>query len=197
MIENRNEMIYKHDDKVKNISECNLGHYVINPPKRANNINNHCSPILHGCISIRKSKAKFMNFQILLGSGFCSTIIMIMLVENLRLEKDAVMQWHTQAGNITTSIEVKIYFTLPALSATCVVTWNCHMDDSAKGRYDMILGIYLLTELGLNLEFSEHVIEEDDGPFKGSTAPMVDLSKYIYIILNIECFVIQALPNET
>ena len=57
------------------------------------------------------------------------------------------MQWSTQTGNITTNIKVKVYFNLPALSTTNVVTWNFHVDDSAKGRYDMILGRYLLTEL--------------------------------------------------
>ena len=51
---------------------------------------------------------------------------------------------------------------------------NFHADDSAKGRYDMILGRDLLTELGLNLKFSEHVIEADDGPFKGSKTIIVD-----------------------
>ena len=54
-MENRNEMIYIHDKKVKNIAECNLIHDIINPPKRANNINIHDSPNLHGCINVRKS----------------------------------------------------------------------------------------------------------------------------------------------
>ena len=49
------------------------------------------------------------------------------------------------------------------------------MDDSTKGRYDIILGRNILTELGLNLEFIEHVIKADDGTFKGDTTPMVDL----------------------
>ena len=31
------------------------------------------------------------------------------------------------------------------------VTWNCHVGDSAKGRYDLILGRYLLMELRLNI----------------------------------------------
>ena len=58
-----------------------------------------------------------------------------------RLGLDQVpMQWHTQAGNITTNIKVKVYFTLPALSMTNVVTWKCHVDDFAKVRYNMILG---------------------------------------------------------
>ena len=50
-----------------------------------------------------------------------------------------------QAGNVTTNHKVKVDFTLPALSVTNVVMWKCHMDDSAKGRYDIILGQYLLT----------------------------------------------------
>ena len=50
----------------------------------------------------------------------------------------------------------------------------------------MILGKYLLTELGLNLKLSEHVIEAYGGPFKESTTPMVDLGTYIFKVLNIE-----------
>ena len=52
------------------------------------------------------------------------------------------------------------------------MTWKYHVDGCAKGRYDMILGRYLLTELGLNLRFSDHIIEADNGPFKGSTTSM-------------------------
>ena len=57
------------------------------------------------------------------------------------------MQYHTQAENITTNRKVEIYFTLPSLSATNVVMWKCRVDDSDKGRYDMTLGRYILTEL--------------------------------------------------
>ena len=78
------------------------------------------------------------------------------------------MQWHIQAKNITTNLKAEVYFTLPVLSATNVVTWICHVGDFAKGSYDMIFGRDLLTELGLNLIFSEHVIEADCGPFNGS-----------------------------
>ena len=89
------------------------------------------------------------------------------------------MQWHTQVGNITTNIKVKVDFALPALIATNVVMWKFHVDYSAKGRYDIILGRDILTELGLDLKKSEHVIESYDGNFKGSTSPMVDLGTYI------------------
>ena len=89
------------------------------------------------------------------------------------------MYCNTQAENITTNLKVGIYFTLPALSATNFVTLNFHVHYFAKGRYDMILGKDILTEVGLNLKLSENVIKADDGTFNGSTTPMVDLGTYI------------------
>ena len=140
-------MTHIHDNNLNKISECNLIHDIINPPKRTKNLNSHYSPNLHECMNNRRGKVKFKNFWILLDSGCSYTIVMWRLVEKLHLEKYAVMQWHTKAGNITTIIKVKVDFTLPALSATNVVTWKSHVDASAKGRYDMILGRYLLTQL--------------------------------------------------
>ena len=177
-------MTLRNNNEVKNIAECNLPHDIINTPKRAKNLNSHYSPILHGCMNTRKVRSKFKNFPVLLESGFSSNILMVGLVKKLAPEKDALMQWHTQAINITTNLKFKVDFNLPTLSATNILTWNCHVGEYSKSRYDMILGRYLLIELLLNLKFSEHVIEADDGPFKGSTTPMVNLGKYIFKYLN-------------
>ena len=67
------------------------------------------------------------------------------MVHKLIPEKYDVMKWQTQARNITTNLKVNVDFTLPELSATNVVTWKCHEDDSDKGGYGMILVRYLLT----------------------------------------------------
>ena len=48
------------------------------------------------------------------------------------------MQCYMQAGNITTNLKVEVEFNLPELSATNFGTWKFHVDDSAKGRYNMI-----------------------------------------------------------
>ena len=106
--------------------------------------------------------------------------------EKIHPEKYAVVQWHTQAGNITTNIKIKVDITLPTLSATNVVMWKNHVNYLAKVRYNMILGKYLLTKLGSNLKFAEHVIKADDGPLKGYTTPMVDLGTYIFKFSNTE-----------
>ena len=76
--------------------------------------------------------------------GYSSTIEVGRLVKKLSPEEDAPMKWHMQAGNINTNLKVKVDFTLPALSAINFVTWNCHVDDTAKGRYNTTLGQYLL-----------------------------------------------------
>ena len=81
MIENRDKLIHIHDNEVNNIAECNLLHDIINPPKHAKNINSHYPSILHGCMSTRKVRVRFKNFQILLDIGYSSTIVMGWLVE--------------------------------------------------------------------------------------------------------------------
>ena len=93
-------------------------------------------------------------------------------------------QWHTQAGSITTNIKVKIDFALPKISTTKIVSWNRHMDVSAKDRYDMILVRYILLALGLNFLLSDHAIESYDANFKGSTSPTVDLGAHEFNYLN-------------
>ena len=100
--------------------ECNLLHYIINTPKHAKK--SHYCPILHGFTNTRKGGAKFKNFCVLLESGYSSMVVIGRLVETLYPEKYAMIQWHTQAGNITTNIKIKVDFTLPALSTTNVVT---------------------------------------------------------------------------
>ena len=40
------------------------------------------------------------------------------------------MLWHMQVVSITSNIKVDIDFILPELSATKIVTWNFHVNDS-------------------------------------------------------------------
>ena len=85
-------------------------------------------------------------------------ILMKSLIEKPNPKRDDVMQSQKQEGNINTYLKVKIDFTLPKLSTMKIVTWNWHVDDSDKVRYDMILGRDSLTGLVLNLKLSDHVI---------------------------------------
>ena len=137
-------MNFIHENEVNEITECNLVRDILNPYKRTIILNSHQCPIIHGCMNTQKGRVKFKNFHILLDGRCSSTIIIRRLIKNLYTKIYTVMQWHMQEGNITNNIKVDIYFTLPELSATKIMTWNCHVDESANGRYDMILGINLL-----------------------------------------------------
>ena len=105
-------------------------------------------------------------------------IVMGRIIKKRDPKEDDVIQWHTQVGGITTNLKFKIDFILPEVSATRIVMWKYHVDDSTKGRYDMILGRYIFTALVLNLKLSDNVIESDDGTLKGSTATMADMGTY-------------------
>ena len=76
-----------------------------------------------------------------------------------------------QEGIITSNITVRIDFTLPKIRATKIVTCNCHVDDSAKGRFDMILGRYILIDLLLDLKLSDYIIKSDMDLLKGLRNP--------------------------
>ena len=76
------------------IAKCNLLHDIINPPRCTKNLNIHYSSILNGCMNNRYGRVKFNNFLIILDSVCSSMIVMGRLVEKIRPEKDAVMQWH-------------------------------------------------------------------------------------------------------
>ena len=77
-----------------------------------------------------------------------------------------------------------MYFTLLTLSTTNIVMWNCHVDESNRGRNNTKFARDILSELLFNLNVFERVIEADDGTLIGSTAPMVDLGAYIFKDLN-------------
>ena len=95
-----------------------------------------------------------------------------------------MIHWHTQSCGINTNQKGNIDFTLPELSATQILMCNCHVDKSTVGRYDMILGIYLLKSIVLNLKLFEHVIKVDYLFLKGSTEPMVGMGIYGFRYLN-------------
>ena len=96
-------------------------------------------------MNTRKGKVKFKNFRILLDSEFSSKIVLGRLVKKTAPEKYSRMQCHTQAGDITNNLKVKVDFTLPTLSVTNVVTWKCHVDEYSRGGYDIIIGQDILT----------------------------------------------------
>ena len=51
------------------------------------------------------------------------------------------------------------------------MTWNCHVYDSAKGEYHMILGREILMDLGLELNYPNMSSHEMINYLKGEGNP--------------------------
>ena len=100
-----------HDNKENNISEFNLLHNILNLSKLTKNINSSYYPILHGFMNTRRGQATFDNFRILFYSGCSSMIFMMRLITKIITKEDAMIQWYTQEGYITTNLKFKINLT--------------------------------------------------------------------------------------
>ena len=50
--------------EVNKISECNLLHDILNPPKQTKNFKIHYSPIQYGCMNTDKSLGSFVYYLI-------------------------------------------------------------------------------------------------------------------------------------
>ena len=135
-------------------------------------------PILHVCMNTRSGREEFKNFWIILDSGSSSTIVTGKLTSKLKTKETAENTWETQSETFTASNKVNINFCLPDFSATNIVTWKFHIDESTNSRYYIILGRYLLTALVLDLKFSGNVIIGREGPYEGWLAHIIDVSKY-------------------
>ena len=118
-------------------------------------------------MNTHSGREKFRNFQIILNIGRSSTILMDNLTSKLKQKETTMNRWETQSRKFTTSTKANIYFCLPSLNATKIVTWKYHVDDPTKVRYDMILGRDLLTALGLDLNFFNRIIGGDKGTYEG------------------------------
>jgi hypothetical protein len=67
----------------------------------------------------------------------------------------------TLGGKFTTDYESLLDFKFPEVSTSKVVTWKAHVDDktsSKEAAYDMIMGMDLLTSIGITVDYEQRCI---------------------------------------
>ena len=101
----------------------------------------------------------------------------------LKQKEEAKNTWKTQVEEFTTSKKANVDLCLPEFSATEIVTWKCHVDESTNCIYGMIPGRDLITTLGMDPKFSGDVIIGSDEPYEGWSEPMVEVSNYNFTSL--------------
>jgi hypothetical protein len=70
-------------------------------------------------------------------------------------------KWKTLGGTFTTNYESLLDFKFPELSTGKVVTWQAHVDDktsSKEAAYDMIMGMDLMTSIGITVDCEQRCI---------------------------------------
>ena len=73
--------------------------------------------------------------------------------------------WTTKAGTLTTTRKAQLKFLLPEFNQSKIISWACHVDDTAtasNSQYNMILGRDLLETLGIIINFNDHTITWDE-----------------------------------
>jgi hypothetical protein len=73
-------------------------------------------------------------------------------------------KWKTLGGTFTTNYESLLDSKFPQLSTIKVVTWQAHADDktsSKEAAYDMIMGMDLMTFIGITVDCEQRFIKWD------------------------------------
>jgi hypothetical protein len=70
-------------------------------------------------------------------------------------------KWKTLGRTFTTNYESILDFKFPEISTSKVVTWQAHVDDktsSKEAAYDMIMGMDLMTSIGITVDCEQRCI---------------------------------------
>jgi hypothetical protein len=70
-------------------------------------------------------------------------------------------KWKTLGGTFITNYESLLDFKFPEISTSKVVTWQAHVDDetsSKEAAYDMIMGMDLMTSIGIMFDCEQRCI---------------------------------------
>ena len=110
-------------------------------------------PYTTATVNTSLGKPRPVNVRVLLDSGGSATIMRKSLARKLRVKQDKKTTWQTLAGKVSTANVARVQFKLPEFFDDRAVEYNVHLTETLK-NYDMIIGRDLLSELGIDINFS-------------------------------------------
>ncbi len=125
--------------------------------------NSHYSADL--IVEIEDRNGDVVPIRCLLDTGTSSTILLRQFIKKGRAKsyKDRERTtWNTLGGQFSTNRKALVDFKFPELSTDKKVTWIAHVDDKTNhehASYDMIIGMDLMTELGIYVNTAERTIK--------------------------------------
>ena len=141
-------------------------------------------------MEIEDKEGDKVPIKCLLDTGTSATIILRKFVARGKAKgyKGHATRWNTMGGMFMTKRKALLEFTLPEFSTNKRIEWVCHVDDTTdhtKAQYDMIIGIDLMTTIGLAICFSAQKIrwEGDEIPMKHQGLIANDaVLEYLYVL---------------
>ena len=122
-----------------------------------------------------------VTLRALLDSGASGCLVESKYAKKLKLKglSKADTVWTTPGGSMQTSYTTTGQFTIPELHDNRLLEWKLHVTKNL-GAYDMILGRDFMSDLGIDIKFSDMTVEWDGHsiPLKNSDAT-VEESYYI------------------
>jgi hypothetical protein len=114
-------------------------------------------------VEIKNRDGSVVPMRALLDTGTTATIILREFVGKGRARTNTKKRtkWKTLGGTFTTNYESLLDFKFPEISTSKVVTWQAHVDDktsSKESAYDMIMGMDLMTSIGITLDCEQRCI---------------------------------------
>jgi predicted aspartyl protease len=114
-------------------------------------------------VEIKNRDGTVVPIRALLDTGTTSTIILRELLGKgiARTNTKKRTKWKTLGGTFTTNYESVLDFKFPEISTSKVVTWQAHVDyenSSKEVAYDMIMGMDLMTFIGITVDFEQRCI---------------------------------------
>jgi hypothetical protein len=70
-------------------------------------------------------------------------------------------KWKTRGGTFTANYDSLLNFKFPEISTSKIVTWQANVDNknsSKEANYDMIMGMYLMTSIGMTVDCEKRCI---------------------------------------
>ncbi len=139
-------------------------HHVPRPAKRHKKAHYSADVI----VEIEDRNGDRVPMRALLDTGTSATIILRDFVTRGKAKaykSSTTTQWKTLGGTFNTNQKALLEFRFPELSQHRTVEWKCHVDrktDKNHALYDMIIGMDLMTELGIYVDTATKNVRWDD-----------------------------------
>ena len=125
------------------------------PPKKKERVTENSCPVTFGQMrkTLGHSRPKLAPIRILLDSGASKSIVFNKVAKKLRIRRDKTRTtWTTLAGQFETNKRTQVIFKLNEFDEHVTVKHEFTVCDQ-QSNYDMIIGVDLMTELGIVLDF--------------------------------------------